>query len=370
MSDLTLDVSDLPMQPSDPRLLPAANPMATLWVASCNLLNLALPGRRFYPNQEPYGNDDYGRKVDWLGGQLARLNADIAGFQEVWDEAALRAVVARSGLRYAQVLAPGTEQGAEGTPRLGLATRLAVEAVASVADFAPHERVLVPELGEQVRFERPVLQATLRTRQGRKLQVLVAHLKSKRPKFLQDANGQPLEDRDDPVVGVRAALRSLIMRGAEAAALRGLVLRLVHHTRDPLILLGDLNDGPQSVTSQMIAATDAVAYDRQARDVALFHAYEVQTERALKRDLVYSHVHQGMPDILDQIWVSEEFVPGGRFAIGDVRRVEYFNDHLNEGRDRSRSDHGFVRALLRLQLPPADAPVLPAVAPASQGVVP
>ncbi len=44
-----------------------------------------------------------------------------------------------------------------------------------------------------------------------------------------------------------------------------------------------------------------------------------------------------------------------RDAIGDVRRVEVFNDHLHEGRDRSRSDHGFVRALLRLKLP--DVPV-------------
>ncbi|MBP8271560.1 MAG: endonuclease, partial [Sphaerotilus sp.] len=52
---------------------------------------------------------------------------------------------------------------------------------------------------------------------------------------------------------------------------------------------------------------------------------------------------------LDQIWVSEELVHHARFAIGDVRRVEYFNDHLHEGRDRTRSDHGFVRALLRFR---------------------
>ena len=285
--------------------------------------------------------------------RLARLNADIVGVQEVWDEAALKAAVARSGLHYEQVVAPGAEAGAQGTPRVGLVTRLRLEAVASVVDFAPREVVQVPELGEHRRFERPVLHATLRHQHGQLLHVLVAHLKSKRPKFLQDAAGLPLEDRNDPVVVARAALRSLVMRGAEAAALRGLVLRLIHRTRDPLVLVGDMNDGPQSVTSQMVAATDAVAWDRQARDVALYHAYEVQTERALKRDMAYSHVHQGMPDILDQIWVSEEFVAGSRHALGDVRRVEYFNDHLNEGRDRSRSDHGFVRALLRLQAPAA-----------------
>lgn len=35
--------------------------------------------------------------------------------------------------------------------------------------------------------------------------------------------------------------------------------------------------------------------------------------------------------------------------LAQVRRVEYFNDHLQEGRDRVRSDHGFVRALIKLR---------------------
>lgn len=40
-----------------------------------------------------------------------------------------------------------------------------------------------------------------------------------------------------------------------------------------------------------------------------------------------------------------------RSALGDVRRVTVFNDPLFEFRDRSHSDHGFVRALLRLRRP-------------------
>ena len=338
------------LQASDQPPSAAAVSWQTLPVASCNLLNLARPGRSFYDNQPPYSDDEYQRKLQWLGGMLGRLNADIVGFQEVWEEASLRAAVAHSELRYSQVLAPGAEHGAIGTPRVGLATRLVVETVESIDSFAPHERLQVPEIGEHRGFERPVLKATLRTKAGQRLHVLVAHLKSKRPKYLQDAEGQPLEDRDDPVVTVRANLRSLVMRAAEAAALRGIVLRLIHRTREPLILLGDLNDGPHAVTSQMIAATQAVAYDRQARDVALFHAWDVQTDPALRRDMAYSHVHQGWPELLDQIWVSEEFVAGARFAVGDVKRVEVFNDHLHESRERWRSDHGFVRALLRLKL--------------------
>ena len=322
----------------------------TLMVGSANVLNLALPGRSFYANQQPYSHAEHERKLDWLGAQIARLNADVIGFQEVWDEAALKAAVARSGLHYPTVVAPGAEQGAEGTPRVGLATRWPVEAVASHADFLAAEQVEVPEIGRATHFERPVLQVTLRHKHGQRFHVLVVHLKSKRPKYLQDAEGRLLEDRDDPVVTARASLRSLILRGAEAAALRRLVVNVLQHTREPLVLMGDMNDGPHSVTAQMIAATQAVAYDRAARDTALFRSDEVQTEPALHRDVAYSHVHQGWPECLDQIWVSEEFVAASRLSIGDVRRVEYFNDHLHEGRDRSRSDHGFVRALLRLRV--------------------
>jgi endonuclease/exonuclease/phosphatase family metal-dependent hydrolase len=148
-------------------------------------------------------------------------------------------------------------------------------------------------------------------------------------------------------VVARATLRSLLMRAAEACALRRWVVTITHRTREPLMLLGDLNDSPHAVTSQLIAANQAVAYDKGTRDTALFHAWDIQTEPALKRDVAYSHVHQGWPELLDQIWVSEEFVSTSSRAAGDVRRVEVFNDHLHESRERWRSDHGFVRALLR-----------------------
>lgn len=333
-----------------PSLSPAApRPPATLVLATCNLLNLALPGRGFYDNVEPYGADEYERKIAWTGSMLRRLNADVVAFQEVWDEAALRDAVAASGLRYPHVIAPGAEAGAVGTPRVGLASRLPLRhAIAHVA-FAPGLAVDVPELGPHARFERPVLEAAVELPGGRgALTVLVVHLKSKRPKFLQDEAGTVTEDRDDPRVVARAALRSLVMRAAEAAALRAIVIERLDGTHAPLALLGDLNDSPTAVTTQIVASTQAIAWDREARDHALWHAVDVQTGHSVRRDVAYSHVHQGEPDVLDQVWVSEEFVAGSKFAIGDVRRVEYFNDHLHEGRDRTRSDHGFVRALLRL----------------------
>ncbi|MCJ0762330.1 endonuclease/exonuclease/phosphatase family protein [Variovorax terrae] len=329
---------------------------ATLTVATCNLLNLANPGRLFYPNQEAYTPAQFERKIEWLGGRFKALNADVLAVQEVWDEAALRGAVSRSGLHYGLVSVPGAENnpassGAQGTPRVGLVSRLAVETLRSLTEFPPGAEVQVPDLGPHSRFERPPLLATLRMKHGQPVHVLTAHLKSKRPKFLQNEQGHPLEDRDDPKVAARATLRSLVMRGAEAAALRSIVIDLLRGTHTPLVVMGDFNDSPHSVTTQLVAATSEVAYDKAARDVALFNAYEYQGEAALKKDVAYSHVHQGFPEVLDQILVSEEFVPHSRFNLGDVRRVDYFNDHLHEGRDATRSDHGFVRAVLRWRLP-------------------
>jgi predicted extracellular nuclease len=334
-------------------LQPDQRMVTTLTVATANVLNLANPGRTFYANQDPYSQNEFERKIDWLGGRIAALNADVLAVQEVWDEAAIKAAVSRSGLRYSTVAVPGAENnethnGAQNTPRVGIVTRLEVEKLQSFSEFPPELRLQIPGVGEHTKFERPPLLATLRMKHGQVVHVLTAHLKSKRPKFLQDAQGQPLEDREDEKTTALATLRSLMMRGAEAAAMRHIVIDVLKRTHEPLIVMGDFNDSPHSVTTQIIAATGEVAYDKGARDAALWNAYEVQGEMALKRDVAYSHIHQGSPEILDQIFVSEEFLPRSRFSIGDVRRVDYFNDHLQEGRDRSRSDHGFVRAVMRV----------------------
>lgn len=336
--------------------VPAPPRFATLTVATANLLNLAQPGRHFYDGQEPYSQNEFDRKVGWLGERFRVLNADVLAVQEVWDEVALRSAIAHSGLQYSTVAVPGAENGpgqpgAQGTPRVGLVTRLRVESLQSITDFPAMAVVQVPGLGPHARFERPPLLATLRMKHGQDIAVITAHLKSKRPKYLQDANGRPLEDTEDPAVQAMGSLRSLLMRAGEALALRLKVVELLHRTRLPLVVLGDFNDGPYSATTQLIAATSQVAYDKGARDNALFSAWDVQGDAALRRDVAYSHIHQGYPEVLDQVLVSEEFVAASRASIGDVRRVEVFNDHLHEGRDRSRSDHGFVRALLRLRLP-------------------
>ncbi len=256
----------------------------SLTVATANLLNLALPNRRLYDNQDMYSDVEYAKKLAWLGQSFARLNADVLCVQEVWDEAALKAVAVASGLRNMSTHAPGAEHGAQGTPCVGLVTRLHVECIDSFIDLPPGHAVEIPELGEKTKFERAPLLARLRTHEGQSLHVLTTHMKSKRPKFLQDG-GDP--NRNDPRATARATLRSLLIRATEAAALRSIVVDVLSRTQEPLIVMGDFNDGPHSVTTQMIAATNEVAYDKGARDTALFNANDVQA-MPLKRDVAYT----------------------------------------------------------------------------------
>ena len=58
-------------------------------VATANLLNFALPNRMFYHNTEPYTPQQYQDKLAALVPLFARLQADVIGVQEVWDEQAL-----------------------------------------------------------------------------------------------------------------------------------------------------------------------------------------------------------------------------------------------------------------------------------------
>ena len=65
-------------------------------VGTFNVLNLARPGERYYPDEKPYSAAEYEKKAAWIVGQLGRMDADLVGFQEVFHEDALRDVCARS----------------------------------------------------------------------------------------------------------------------------------------------------------------------------------------------------------------------------------------------------------------------------------
>ena len=61
-------------------------------IATFNVKNLIGPDKVYYPF-EYLTPEAYGWKRDWLSDQLLQMDADIVGFQEIFDETSLRDVI-------------------------------------------------------------------------------------------------------------------------------------------------------------------------------------------------------------------------------------------------------------------------------------
>ena len=335
----------------------SANEHKQFYIATANLLNFANPNRIYYENAAAYTQQSYQHKVRGITELLSKAHADIIAVQEVWDSNAIEEVAVSLGFKPEHVVIPLASndtnssytqgRGAQKTPAVGIISRFE-QLESSLLEEVVHDAVIdIPDVGPYRRFNRPPLLLRVNVF-GQPITIVTAHLKSKRAYFLRDDKGNLLEDMDDPNIRVRAKLRSLCMRAAEAASIRMSIIERLRHTREPLILLGDMNDVTGSVTTQLMSETGEVNYDKGMRDVALFDAARVQDRYGWMQDVAYTHIYQGMPEVIDQMFVSEEFLLDSKFALGHVERVDYFNDHLKWDYADRVIDHGIVRAKIKL----------------------
>jgi hypothetical protein len=333
-------------------------------VASFNVENLVGDGIRYYDRYKDTA-ETYGAKANWVASILTRARADIVGIQEVWLEAALRDVAKRSPF-FARdpvyIAAPGA--GADNLnghlakrPRVGLISRFPIREAQSFQAFPTSVDLtiplrldgggIVPVAVGITQFQRAVLRAVVDIG-GLDVIVYVAHLKSKGPLIREGERGE------DPFAASLGQARSTIVRAAEAVALRHIVLADLHETRKPAIVLGDLNDTPDSSSTQTVRGPGPVrdmsyAERRAAWDVVLYSTFRIALERS---PTLHTHIHDGERDILDHILVSEELFTRNPSRIGQVARHEVINDHLREDERDVRtpgcSDHGVPIAEIQL----------------------
>ena len=322
-----------------------------IYFATFNVLNLALPGSRFYPNQEPYSIAQYDAKISWLAQQLDRLDADVIGLQEIFSQEALKDVLARTkNYRDAHHLGcdPLPRNG-QLSPNVALISRLPVVGKPIYhLDLPQQLSVSLPEMVQPMtQFTRPILQATLKLPGGRHLNAFVVHLKSKRP----DWGARELED--DPYQHGLATLRSLLRRGTEALGLRFLLTDHGLAGQTPLVVLGDFNDISDAVTSQIVMGS---GWRGKAHfDERLYDCVRIQSHSNPLREIGFSHVHEGAAETIDHVLVSKEFYRHSPQAIGEVISVRYLNEHLAL-RPAASSDHGQVQVRVRLYRPDEQAP--------------
>lgn len=274
--------------------------MTRFTIASFNVKNLIGPDKEYYRFQS-YTPEEYAWKEDWLADQLLTMDADIVGFQEVFEEDALQAVLRETNLRATALNEATLPDRTKRYHRKAIFRRLAVQpydgaalafAPNSADDGIPGERrpglailsrhgfvgepEAVQDLPEPLdipfkplrgledddagffrlrRLSRPVMKARVPVG-GQEITVFNCHLKSKLGEFFtpEGADFPPQADltRYDATGRALGSLRAGLRRMAEAWVLRALIVAELQQGR-PVIALGDFNDGQNSVSSEIVS---------------------------------------------------------------------------------------------------------------------
>jgi predicted extracellular nuclease len=329
-----------------------------LSIGTFNLYNLNEPGVPLYTNTAGWSQEEYDRKIDWTRQVIRTLRPDVFGFQELWHVESIRHALKASGLEDEyDVLAPENANGGRivcaAIVRKGLLEGDAEWIVEFPEKFVLRSQGDDPQtsaVSVNIRsFSRPVLHFKIRPRGDHEpVHVYVCHFKSKGPTkvFREDWFNAERETYKKHQTNIGSAI-STIRRTAEAAALRFMLTDLMKDTRTPVIVLGDINDGQHSNTTNILTEQPRylVGDSTGGGDISLYTAQTLQEYRST-RDVYYTHIHQDIMESLDHILVSEEFYDNSRRRLWMFDGMTVSNDHLHfpDHKATGTNDHGVVCA--------------------------
>lgn len=320
-------------------------------VGTFNLYNLALPSIPFH-NGQVYSLEEYQKKKKWITQQLEKMEADLIGFQEVIHEQALQEILAEvEGYQKSQLITATTD---ENQSTIAFFSKFPIINYQIIRQFPAqaHFNVQGIDIPFQ-KFSKPVLLVKVALSDKVECTFFVVHLKSKAP--ILPANCDPL----NPEQRAKGQARALILRAAEATALRILLLDTLQGTNDPVMVMGDVNDGGLAVTSQILTGDPPRRQlnfhkKRKIWDVMLYSVKDLQ-EKQSHNNHYYTHIYNGHYQSLDHILVSQEWIAQNPHRVGKVLYVSVFNDHLIDETLSDfkvkpwQSDHGQVVAYFRLE---------------------
>ncbi len=104
--------------------------------ATFNVCNLAPPGVKLYDNLLPTTPEEYEAKLNWTAHQIDLLDADVIGFQEIFSQATLKEVLARTR-RYREAF--GLARDTSRADRMPLVLSSRSRAISRLSDEAAGE---------------------------------------------------------------------------------------------------------------------------------------------------------------------------------------------------------------------------------------
>ncbi len=289
--------------------------MATFRVATWNLENLLLPDPK--SGQDGYGA--YVAKIESLAQVIEEIDPHVIAVQEVGGDKPLSDLRAR--LRRSHPYRKMSSYGDKRGIRVAFLSKVPIDSSDELELFPAGGLASVSgsyggaakdEPKPFTRMGRGALSICVQPVPGTTVRLVTCHLKSKMLSY-PSTGGRTRFEPHNETERVRAAGLALLQRTAEAVAVRAWANGFVEgNNTTRLILLGDMNDEPEAATTQILLGPSGSeictpGFDKPDKgdDVRLFNLTPLIPERHR-----YSRLHEGQPELIDHILVSEEMLPG------------------------------------------------------------
>jgi endonuclease/exonuclease/phosphatase family metal-dependent hydrolase len=297
-----------------------------------------------FPAGSPSGPPDeatYQAKIAYLAQTITAVAPDAVALQEIGDPVTAEDLRAAVGAGWHVELAK--HHDGRGI-RVGVLSPHPLTATAEVIKLPKAGLPAVPDVdgGTLAEMGRGALEVSVQLPSGRRLRLITAHLKSKLLTYPHNRRFPRNENER-----ARGAGFALLRRTAEAVAVRVHLNAVMAATTEagqpgvPTIMAGDLNDGPQAVTTELLGGpADANANRPDKGDpVRLYNlADRLPARRA------YSRIFEGRGELIDHLLVSRDLLLQVRSVDSMVDNIGSITESVTARRPATVPDHAPVVA--------------------------
>ncbi|MEV7010766.1 endonuclease/exonuclease/phosphatase family protein [Streptosporangium sp. NPDC051022] len=312
-------------------------------IGTWNVENLFKPGNGFGPTSQAA----YDAKLKGLVATITAAGADVLALEEIGDPDALAELAHHLGNGWQHVTSGIFD--ARHPIRVGFLPRLPFEVLADRATFpAQLSPIQAGDDGTTAhQMGRGALAVRVTEPDGRTIDLIAAHLKSKLLSFPPEPNGRSRFQPHDEGERARVAAYALYRRAAEAVTVRALADELLdgQGPARQIVVLGDFNDEPEAATTQILLGTPGAEQPDQGDKARLWNLAPriPDGER-------FSRVFQRRRELIDHLLVSHALLTRAQ----DVHTLRPLNgagpdDELpsvtevpTARRDDPASDHAMV----------------------------
>jgi endonuclease/exonuclease/phosphatase family metal-dependent hydrolase len=311
--------------------------MVDVIVMTWNVENFFQPGTPSGPPTRAI----YRRKLERLAATIDKVAPDVLALQEVGDPRSLADLQTALAGKY-----PNAAISDHPDPRGIRVAILAKRQLTDIRQLRDFTTDAIPDIptpdGAHVgSLGRGALHAVLRLPANRRLRIVTAHLKSK---LLSFPGGRrfPISEHER----ARGAGFALIRRSAEAVALRVYLNTLMAGEQTPTVLVGDLNDEPQAVTTALLQGPPDGNSERpdSGDDVRLNNLADW-----LPKKHQFSRLYEGSAELIDHILVSQDLLRNLRQVDALVDDITSISADVDSRKLATIPDHAPVFA--RFELP-------------------